>query len=63
MALKLFDSLHKAGLRPDKGTYNAAVLACFKGHQVCVRACVLISRLYQKGYTSSTLFKIFFLYG
>lgn len=34
MALKLFDSLHKAGLKPDKGTYSAAVLACFKGHQV-----------------------------
>ena len=34
MALKLFDSLFKAGLTPDARTYSAVMIACFKGHQV-----------------------------
>lgn len=34
MALKLFDSLYKAGLTPDARTYSAVMIACFKGHQV-----------------------------
>lgn len=34
MALKLFDSLFKAGLTPDALTYSAVMIACFKGQQV-----------------------------
>ena len=34
MALKLFDSLFRAGLSPDVRTYCSAILACFKGQQV-----------------------------
>lgn len=37
MALKLFDSLFKAGLTPDARTYSAVMIACFKGHQVLCR--------------------------
>lgn len=43
MALKLFDSLFKAGLMPDARTYSAVMIACFKGHQVCatINSCLL----------------------
>jgi hypothetical protein len=31
MALKLFDSLRKAGLKPDQVSVSSAILACYKG--------------------------------
>jgi hypothetical protein len=31
MALKLFDSLRKAGLKPDQISVSSAILACYKG--------------------------------
>lgn len=41
MALKLFDSLFKAGLTPDARTYSAVMIACFKGHQVSHDCCAV----------------------
>lgn len=45
MALKLFDSLFRAGLSPDVRTYSSAILACFKGQQVSLTLTLALTRL------------------
>lgn len=60
MALKLFDSLFRAGLSPDVRTYSSAILACFKGQQASLALTVAV--YHTLGLVHSTLTFLFYAF-